>query len=211
LKEDKNFNNKIITMDLETRTINGDIIPYCVCLYDGINKYYFYLSDYKDSDDMLKESINFIMKRKYNNYKIYFHNFSNFDGVFLIRVLSELSDHIDPLIKDNQIINLQFKFAEKYSLYFRDSYLLLPSSLKKLAKNFDIKLVKEMFPYSFPNNVPLDYIGPIPEFKYFKDKNYTIEEFNNKYLDKYNKTINFWKDKGLTEEYILENSLVKIK
>jgi hypothetical protein len=71
-------------MDFETRKIEGKQIPFTVGIFDGKEKTSFYLSDFKNDKMMLKESIRFIMKRKYKGYKVYFHNFSNFDGIFNI-------------------------------------------------------------------------------------------------------------------------------
>ena len=171
--------NKFITMDLETRTIKGVMTPYCVSIYDGTTPISFYLSDYLNSDEMLQESVSYLMKRKYHQYKVYLHNFSHFDSIFLIRILSSLTDKIKPIIRDGRIIDLKFSFgSNNYILYFRDSYLLLPSSLKKLANNFNVES-KGTFPYLFVNNpkLKIDYIGKIPEFNSFT--NITIEEYNN--------------------------------
>lgn len=89
---------------------------------------------------MLKSAIRTIMKPKYHNWKVFIHNFSYFDGIFLLRILSELTDlMIKPIIREGRIINLKFSYSiykTKFNLYFRDSYLLLPFSLKDLALNF---------------------------------------------------------------------------
>jgi len=136
-------------MDLETFTNNGIVIPYRFSIFDGQHSYSFYLSDYNSSDQMLIETVKFLMKRKYTGYKIYLHNFSNFDGIFLIRILSSLSDKIKPIIRDNRIIDLNL--IQNCILYFRDSYLMLPSSLRKLAIQFNVDN-KGIFPYNFFNN-----------------------------------------------------------
>ena len=47
-----------------------------------------YLNDYESSKDLLP--IKSLIIRKYNGYNVYLHNFSNFDTVFLIKILSEL-------------------------------------------------------------------------------------------------------------------------
>jgi hypothetical protein len=189
----KNF----ITMDLETFTVDNIMVPYCISLYDGQIKKSFYLIDFKDSDEMLKESILYIMKRKYHNYKVYFHNFSHFDGIFLLTILSELSNNIIPIIRDGRIIDIKFRFGQ-YTLYFRDSYLILPSSLKELAKYFKVEH-KGIFPYKFINKkgkLGLNYEGDIPNYNYF-DKitefeylNY-CKNFNNKKWDFRNESIKY--------------------
>jgi len=64
---------------------------------------------------MLKASIQFLLKRKFNKHRIYLHNFSYFDGVFLIKVISDLVDaeKIKPVIRDNRIINLRVEFESE--------------------------------------------------------------------------------------------------
>lgn len=168
--------SNIITMDLETRNIDGTLTPYCVSIYDGKELKSFYLSDFDNSELMLKESILYLMKRKYTGHRVYLHNFSHFDGIFLLRILSSMSSDLAPIIRDSRIIDLKFKHG-KYTIYFRDSYLLLPSYLRKLAISFNVEN-KGIFPYTFVNNVdiPLNYKGIVPAFDYFS--NITIEEYN---------------------------------
>jgi hypothetical protein len=178
----KNF----LTMDLETRTINGVMTPYCVSIYDCMRSQpiSFYLSDFNNANDLLKSSLVYLMRPKYHNYKIYIHNFSFFDAIFLLRIFSELTIFpIKPIMRDGRIIDLKLSFDfnnTKFSLFFRDSYLLLPSSLRKLAINFNVEN-KGNFPYAFVNdiNIPLDYIGLVPNIKYFN--NISLEEYNQYY------------------------------
>src|ERR1700749_259629 len=163
-------NNNILTMDLETRLINNIMTPYSLSIFDGKEIKNYYLTDYKESKEMLKAGIISIMKRKYNGYKVFLHNFSNFDAIFLIKILSLLNDNIKPIIRDNKILDIKYKFANKYTLYFRDSYLLLPLSLENLCLNFNVEK-KGIFPYQFVNNenISLNYEGQIPDIKYFNN------------------------------------------
>ena len=171
-------NRNFLTVDLETRTINGKMQPVCVSIFDGKVAKSFYLLDYHNEHDMLKASIEYLMIRKYSGYKVYLHNFSYFDGVFLLRVLSYLSHKIQPVIRDNRIVDLRFSYNIKndkktfYFLFFRDSYLLLPSSLRDLAKSFNVE-DKSIFPYDFINNpeITLNYVGDVPNFKFFNNIN----------------------------------------
>lgn len=176
------YNSKnFITMDLETRIINEEMTSYCVVIYDGKLSKSFYLADYLDlslspEKDMLRDSIKYLMRRKYNNFKIYLHNFSKFDAVYLLTILTDLSDEVQPILRDGRFINLSLKFAGKYNLHFRDSFLILPDSLRNLALNFNVKS-KGIFPYRFLNNkeISLSYIGPVPLISYFE--NITKEEY----------------------------------
>ena len=102
---------KVITMDIETREENDQLIPYCISLYDGKSSYSFYLSDYGSVSDMLESAIRSIMRRKYNGYRVYLHNFSRFDGVFLLKVLALLSDDVTPIIREDRIIELRLKYG----------------------------------------------------------------------------------------------------
>lgn len=171
VKRSSHISKKIITLDIETRTLQTLMSPYCISVFDGVIKKSFYLSGYSDPESMLKEAIFFLMRKKYHQFKVYIHNFSHFDGVFLIGVLSSLSNNIKPIIKDGRIIDLAFAFGEqktKYKLFFRDSYLLLPDSLRRLAINFKVEN-KGLFPYRFVNDrkIPLDYKGAVPAFEFF--------------------------------------------
>lgn len=60
------LDNNYITMDLETYINNEIVIPYCVSIFDGQQSQSFYLLDYANSDQMLTESVKFLMKRKYS-------------------------------------------------------------------------------------------------------------------------------------------------
>lgn len=155
-------------MDLETRKIGGVLKTYCVSIYDGVKTNSFFLTDFKSNEDMLEAAVKILMKRKYDGCSVYLHNFSNFDSVFLINTLQKLTDHIlKPNRRNGKLINVQFKFRE-YTLYFRDSYLLLPSSSRKLAIAFKVEN-KGYFPHSFLNDesIGLDYVGKVPSLKHF--------------------------------------------
>lgn len=78
-------------MDLETKNINGVLEPYCISIFDGKNPYSFYITEYGgSSDNLMKAALSFLLKRKYNKHKIYVLNFSYFDGIFLIRIISDI-------------------------------------------------------------------------------------------------------------------------
>jgi DNA polymerase type B, organellar and viral len=194
------ISKKFLTMDLKTRTIDGIMTPYCISIYDGKKAISFYLSDFNNANDLLKSSLVYLMRPKYYNYKVYIHNFSFFDAIFLLRIFSELTIFpIKPIMRDGRIIDLNFAFEfnnTKFTLFFRDSYLLLPSSLAKLAINFHVEN-KGIFPYSFVNdkNISLEYIGNVPDLKYFN--NLSIEDYS-KY---YNSFDGIWSLKTETIKY----------
>jgi hypothetical protein len=102
------------------------------------------------------------------NAKVYIHNFSNFDYMFLIKVLFE-NFKVKTNFKDNKVINLiyQSKDNDKSKIFIFDSYLILPSSLRILALKYKIADLKGYFPYTFVSENTLDYIGPTPDISLF--------------------------------------------
>lgn len=200
------ISDHFITMDLETRTIDGVMSVIAISIFDGNDIKSFYITEYINSDKLLEASLRYIMIRKYNGYKIYLHNFSKFDGVFMLKILSNLSTKIKPIIRDNNIIDIIFHYGKNnmYKLYFRDSLLLLPSSLRKLGVNFSVDVKKSYFPYNFINNenIPLNYKGEVPSIDYFditppKDDSFTVDDYN-KYCNEFK-----------TKQWDLKNELVK--
>lgn len=68
---------------------------------------------------------------------------------------------MDIVRKDGKFINIKITYNDKYTLTFKDSLLILPSSLSKLAKSFNIEN-KGIFPYKFVDdrynsNIDLNY------------------------------------------------------
>ena len=197
LSATKNLKNEFITLDIETFIKDSILIVYCVSIYDGKIKSYFYLSDFKNVNELIITALKSIMVRKYNGYNIYMHNMAKFDIIFLLKYLVELGT-VQPKIHNGRIINIDFKFgkANKYQLQFRDSYLLLLSSLSKLCKSFDVINTKIVFPIFFVKEDNLDYIGKVPSIKHFKnisEKDYVSykSKFNNNNWNLRNEAIKY--------------------
>jgi len=166
-KEDKKLDMKMITMDIETFNNNGKLIPYLISWYNeqhGAKSYF--LSDYdQNPETMIKTAITDLMKVKFNGYNIYLHNFAKFDSIFLLNFLNKLGQ-INLTINKGRIISLTLFYNKKdnnksYSLHFKDSIQLLLTSLRKLAKTFNIDTQKGIFPHTFVNKDNLEYIGGV--------------------------------------------------
>jgi hypothetical protein len=92
-----------------------------------------------------------ICKKKYKGYRIYLHNFSKFDGYFLLNYLSQLG-FCDPIIHKGKIISCKFTLIESgITVNFMYSFLILTSSLKNLCKSFNIENPKSIFPFHLNN------------------------------------------------------------
>jgi len=102
------------------------------------------------------------------NAKVYVHNFSNFDYMFLIKVLFE-NFTVKPNFKDNKVISLVYQSKDnvRTKIEIFDSYLILPSSLRTLASKYKVADLKGFFPYSFVNENNLDYVGITPSINLF--------------------------------------------
>jgi hypothetical protein len=186
---------RFLTMDIETKTIESKMIPITVSIYDGKEKKSLFLLDFKSSEEMIKTSIIYLINKKYNLYKVFFHNFSNFDSVFILKHLVPLASKIIPIIRDGIIIELKCEFGinNPIKIFFRDSFLMLPASLYELAQNFDCG-EKILFPYKFINreDINLDYSGEVPDISYFESQ----IEYDDYVLDKvYEEYKNSFKDK----------------
>jgi hypothetical protein len=147
-----------------------------------------------------------ICKRKYKSYKIYLHNFSKFDGYFLIRYLSMLGV-CNPIIHKGRIISCKFKLYENnYNVTFMDSMLLLPSSLRELGESFGLNKedCKNYFPFKLNN---INYKGIVPDFKYFTK--ISLDEYK-KYKEIYNNKIWNFKEESIKYCYLDCISLHKI-
>jgi len=183
-KKSRHLMNNFITLDIETFVKDNILTPYCISIYDGKNINNFYLSDYKNVDNMILSALKSILIRKYNGFNIYMHNMAKFDIIFLFKYLLKLG-LVHPVIHNNRIISIDFNYGpdNKYQVKFRDSLLLLLHSLHKLSKSFSVENPKIMFPIFFANENNLNYIGEVPNIKYFKDID--LKSYNN-YISNFN-------------------------
>jgi len=144
-------------MDLETVLIDNVHTPYLLSWYDGHTSKSYFINNLDPVTinynilKMVNSAMDLICIKKYRNYRIYFHNFSKFDGYFLVKYLAKIGT-CDPIIHKGKILSLKFAY-NNYNIIFKDSYLLLPSSLRKLCKSFKVKSAKGIFPYGLLDNI----------------------------------------------------------
>jgi hypothetical protein len=213
LQEDSKLNtqDKLITMDLETRIItlsDGKNVhePYLLSWFNGITTYSYYITNYSDFKSLLINVFNDLLEYKNSisctRLSVYFHNFSKFDSFFLLKYIAELGD-VDPIIHKDRLIVANFTYIKCIDLpkqedikkenilkiSFKDSLLILPISLRKLCISFKVSTNKGIFPYLFKD---INYIGKVPEYQYFTKL--SLEEYN-KYIESYKGKIwNFRKE-----------------
>jgi hypothetical protein len=175
---------KFFTLDIETLKVNSILMPICIALASKSKTWSYFINDHKSQDEMFLYAINSLIKSSNNGAIVYVHNLARFDGVYLLKWLSKLTDFIiNPIMKDGLLIEIELIWispsGKRIKLYFRDSYLLLPRSLRDLAIAFGVSL-KGWFPFKFLNDLgseALLYEGLVPNISYYD--NITELEYQN--------------------------------
>ena len=138
---------------------------------------------WKDRDGQLKYYLGAKVTRKT---VVYIHNGAKFDSpLLLFDLLNTDLYNISCLYRDNKFITLTVvRKSDKAKIVIKDSNMIIPASLDKLSKTFNLDFKKDLFPYHFPNLDNLDYIGDVPDIKYFSDK-VTLDQYN-EYKSRFN-------------------------
>ncbi len=93
----------------------------------------------KSSENLVSLFLEDVFKCGYSRTKktiFYFHNLSKFDGLFILKELAKNLKYTSEIInRDNQIYQIKVKFNDQ-EIFFRDSFLLYPSSLSNFAELF---------------------------------------------------------------------------
>jgi hypothetical protein len=194
-KRSINHNTKHLTFDIEcylddnkNKTTNQDqrwnFIPYS-CAWYSKNDHKIYISTQFNSwEEMISQFFTDIEKI-YKDYTIRIHNFSSFDSLYMLKILYQ-KYKTRPLFKDGKVISLNLSSKskkDKFKMFIKDSLKLLPLSLEKLIKGFNIDTQKLLFPYKFVNKDNLNYIGPIPTFDYYINNGVYEKSKHEKYLE----------------------------
>lgn len=99
-----------------------------VGLYDG--KDYNFFTDIDDFAD-------FVLRKRYRNYRIFAHFGGGYDFKFLLPALVERKFKIDIFENGSRIMLIKCSDG-KNSWHFVDSYFMLPQAQKKLCESFDV-------------------------------------------------------------------------
>jgi len=178
LKRDTNY----VIFDIECYLDkDNNFIPYACKWYTPKRSITYDVRDYKNWEEMISVFLIDIFVYCPDS-TIYVHNLSSFDSLYLLKSLYKYFN-TSPIIKDNKIISINVSKIinmnnknKKIKLFFKDSLLLLPLALEKLINSFSIETKKLPFPYKFVREDNLNYIGPIPDYDYYKD-NLNYEEY----------------------------------
>jgi hypothetical protein len=181
---DNKIGGAFITMDIETVNIDSRLTPYLICAYNGKDKISSYANSTLDQKGLFTNFINQLLNESFspgNHITVYAHNLSGFDGMFLMRQLLPFGK-VEPLIFNGKLMCIKVKTVSGRTITFKDSYLILPLSLRQLCVTFNISAPKGYFPF---NLTDINYTGVFPQIKYWEDITQAIYdsiklEFKNK-------------------------------
>jgi len=169
-KIDGSIITNFVTMDIETiRNSNGELIPYLIKAWNKSRM----IESYSGKQNILFNNfITELMNNFFNNSNklyVYAHNLSGFDGIFLMRHLMSVGK-VEPLLFNGKLICIKVKLNisgyEGKTIIFKDSFLLLPFSLRNLCVSFGVVVPKGYFPFNLTN---IYYTGVFPKFDYWTD------------------------------------------
>jgi hypothetical protein len=183
LQIDNKINNNFYTMDIETITKDNKLTPYLICAYNGKDSVISYSLDQKV---LFNTFFDQLLANVKSTATVYAHNLSSFDGIFLLK----------HLLFNGKLISIKIKILSEgnsKTILFKDSYLLLPLSLRKLCTAFNIPIPKGYFPFKLTN---IFYTGVLPKFEYWTGV--TISEYG---LIKTNFGVKMWSFKDEAIKY----------
>ena len=179
----------------------NNFIPYCLA-YSIKEKIYH---EYIDKDkEIIKKSIDSIFNAINKETIFYVHNI-NFDGMLIINDISKFTDiSITSLIRNMNIYKIELTKKDK-KIIFKCSYKILPESLEKISLIFKNEK-KLSFPYDFSSEKNLNYIGEVPDVKYFKNsKEYENFKEKNRIFNFREKSIEYCiRDVSITKNFMKE-------
>lgn len=140
-----------------------------------------------DPSKIILDVVNQLLKSKYSTITAFYcHNLAGFDIVFLFKALYRFNDNLQAgkikdikqvekgpykikcVLREDKIIDVKVT-RNKESFTLKDSYPMLPGSLSKLGKSFDVATIKSTFPYLFATEDNLFYNGFMPKKQYYSD------------------------------------------
>ena len=154
-----------------------------------------------ESTEDLNAFINFMMTENGGYNICVAHNSSGYDSRLVFDEICKIVDEkkIEVILNGSRIMRMKVG-----NTIFIDSMLHLKGSLKKLAQGFKLELSKGWFPHLFNRDINQDYIGRIPDKKYF-DLAFSVSSQED--LDEFIKFHDEWKGrtdwnfKKLLKEY----------
>jgi hypothetical protein len=170
LKAEKELKSNFVTFDIESVMMDRKQVPYLISIYNGNVHLNAYTSNIEQQELLFNQFINNLLTfftGRLSNLLVYAHNLSSFDGIFLLKHLHKYGK-VNPIYFKGKLMSIELRINSGVnlgkSIIFRDSFLLLPSSLSKLCKAFKVQDSKTLFPFKLYD---VNYSGTFPKFEYW--------------------------------------------
>lgn len=192
--KDHKLSNSFLTMDIETIKLDGRLVPYTICATNGTQCISSFAGTgapglaapgcQRDLFNRFLDQLLKLVPAKAKRTIVYAHNLSGFDGLFLMKHLVAYGE-VQPLLFNGRVISITLKLLGGRTILFKDSYLLIPSSLRSLCHIFKVASLKTYFPFKLND---IFYKGAIPAYHYW---DITFEEYENLVRRFFNRTWSF--------------------
>jgi hypothetical protein len=170
-------NPNIGVIDTETYTARYDINKIYALGFRTVlsnEPVMYYIGDDLNSDKIVLDMVDELLRPKYNKISFYCHNLSGYDIVFILKILYTFNDQnidkykISCILRNDKIIKVTISKG-KNSFSIMDSYTMLSNSLEKLSESFEVTTKKTTFPYTFSveKNI-FFYKGNTPDYVYYE-------------------------------------------
>lgn len=132
------------------------------------------------SHQIIINMLDLMFMKEHREYEWYCHNFAKYDSFFFIGAIYWYNNNqtdpnsmykMYPIMRNGFPIKLTISKligGTWHRINLKDSLPILPSSLRDLAKSFNVDEQKGYFPYRFVSKNTLFYVGNVPEKKYYE-------------------------------------------
>jgi hypothetical protein len=109
----------------------------------------YYLTEYNSSEEMILRLFKDVIIKANNGASVYAHNLLKFDVKLMLGVLVNFYQ-VTPITNGQSIIGYKIE-KDGVEITLKDSYLLMPGSLKSLCQSLGISVIKGEFPHKCVN------------------------------------------------------------
>jgi len=147
----EDFHNQIVTADFEAIiSQDGYNQVYMAAWYNNNKQSIFDVSQWGNNSSTMLEQFWIDLITKNKGRICYFHNWAGYDSILSMKALLSLPGYtFQPIIHNGDIMSLSIFDNKKLVLTIKDSINILPSSLARLAKDYQVETQKDHFPHYF--------------------------------------------------------------
>lgn len=153
-----------IYFDIEARQDTGQHVANLVCAETDEDDTQYSFTGEKCVEDFLKWVQGKANKKKISKAIVVAHNFKGYDGYMILEELyRQHATNINLIVNGAKILSIDLP-----QIKFIDSMNFFPMALSNFPKTFGLhELKKGFFPHFFNTVENQDYVGPIPEVKFY--------------------------------------------